>query len=80
MLECRHEGETDRLPRDRQLGRITSLGEDAVRDGLKPGNLREPVGVLHNGSLCRAEVHRTGSAVASVQHVEADIGGDPVDP
>src|SRR4029077_6517124 len=37
MLERRHEGETDRLPRDRQLGRINSLREDAVRARLPPG-------------------------------------------
>ena len=81
MLEGGDEGQADRLPGHGQLLGVALGGQDPVvgdrRDPEVLGQLRADVPV---GGVGRAHVHRPGPALAAPEHVEADVGGDPVQP
>ena len=80
MLQRRHEREADRLVSDGDLGRVAFRRDGAHRNRLDPGHLRQGVQVRLDGLARGSEVHRPGAALAGVQHVEADVRGDPVEP
>ena len=82
VLQGTDERQADRFPGDRDLAGIAVVGQHAaVWDRLDPGRLavyraeRRPVGDLRS-----ADVHRPGAPLATVEHVEADVGGDAVQP
>jgi hypothetical protein len=81
VLEGGDEGQADALARRRHLGRIAVLGHDAgVGDGRDPRLLGPGGPGEGTGAARRAEVHGQGPALAASEHVEADVGGDAVDP
>ena len=80
MLERRHEGKPDRVAGHSHLCWITLRRKQAVRDRLDPRRLRKRVEVRRIGSSGRAEIHRTRPARAPIEHVEADVRRDPVEP
>ena len=81
VLECGDEREPDALAGDGLFGGIITRDEHAaVRDGLDPGDLGKLRSEGRGGRLRGREVHRAGPALPPVQHVEAHVGGDPVQP
>ena len=72
MLEGGDEREPDRLLLDRRVGRVGRR--------LDPGDLGGDVEVLEQRLARRAEIHRSYLALLAAQHVETDVGGDPVQP
>ena len=72
VLERGDESEPDRLALDRPLGRIGHR--------LDPGHLGRRVQVLEHRLLRRAEVHRARPPLPRLQHVEADVRRDAVEP
>ena len=80
MLERRHEGKPYRVAGHSHLCRITLRRKQAVRDRLDPRRLRKRVEVRRFGSSGGAEIHWTRPARAPVEHVEADVRRDPVEP
>jgi hypothetical protein len=73
VLQRGNECQLDRLPRLRHFGRVG-------RERLDPGHLRQRVQVGGDRLLRGAEIHRPGAALASLEHVEADVRRDPVEP
>ena len=80
MLEGGHEREPDRVTRDGSLGRVTVRYHQGVRDRLQPCRFRPGVQVRGDGLPGGAEVHGAGPALNAAQHVQADVGGDAVEP
>ena len=80
VLQRRDEREADRLARLRH-GRGIALRHDApVGDRLDPGDLRED---LAHGSVRGArfaQIHRPRAPLPAVEHVEANVRRDPVQP
>ena len=64
-----------------QLLRRVAFGCDgAGRNRLDPGHLRQGVQVRLDRLARGPEIHRPRPALAGVQHVEADVRRDPVEP
>jgi hypothetical protein len=81
MLERGDEREPDRLPRDREIGGIGIVGEDAsVRNGLDPRRLGDRSGQRDVGVHLLADLHRACAPDAPLEHVETDVRRDPVEP
>jgi hypothetical protein len=80
MLQGGHKGEPDRLVSHGDVRWIGLAGDQAVLDRRDPGDLRTRVQVRLDRRTRRAEVHRYRPALASLHHVEADVGGDPEHP
>ena len=80
MLQRGHEREPDRLARHGHVGRVALAGDGALRHRLDPGHLGQGVQVRDDGLARRAEIHRPRAPLAPVQHVQADVGGDAVEP
>ena len=81
LLQGGDEGEADRLPGDRHLGRVVVGAEDAaVGDRLQPAVLGQGVAGTGRCRHGRPEIHRAGPPLASAEEVEADVGGDAVEP
>src|ERR1700682_5483914 len=80
VLQRGHEGEPNGLARHGELRRITLRRKQAIRDGLEPGCLRERVQIRFHRRASGPQIHRPCPPVASLQHVEADVGRDPVEP
>src|SRR6266545_4110547 len=79
LLQSRHEREPDRLARDGDVRRI--IGHDVVSgDRLDPRLFGTHVQIRRVGTLCRPEIHRTNAALAPLEHVEADVRRDAVEP
>ena len=57
-----------------------SSDDEAVGDRLDPGHLGRHVQVPSIGSRAGPEIHRPRAALAAVEHVEADVRRDPVQP
>jgi hypothetical protein len=79
VLKRGHEREAHRLVRDDGLSRV-GLDGGVSRDRLDPRDLGERVEVGRLGRAGAAEIHRARAPVTAVEHVEADIRGDPVEP
>ena len=80
-LQGSDQGETHRFPRYRHLRRISARGkDDAVRDRLDPGDLGQRGRQHCVGGGGGPEVHGASSALPALEHVEADIGRDSVEP
>ena len=81
VLERGHEREADRLARLRDLGGIALGADELVGDRLDPGRLGQRVQVRLDRARC-AGPRSIGRARRSrpLEHVEADVGGDPVQP
>jgi len=79
VLERGDEGQAHRLVRHGRLGRV-GLDGGVGRDRLDPRDLGKGVEVRGLGRTGAAEVHRARAARAAVEHVEADVRGDPVEP
>ena len=80
VLQGADERQADRLLGDGDLTGVALGDRPAVGDRLDPRRLaarrqRRPLGHLR-----LAEVHRAGPALLAAEHVEADVGGDPVEP
>ena len=80
VLEGRDEREPDRLPRNRHLGRVALRRDTGVGHRLHPLGLGSQVEVGYDRLLGRPEVHRHRTALASLDHVEADVRRDAVEP
>ena len=80
MLQGRDEREPDRLARESDFRRIAVGHDEAVRDGLDPRHLRQRVQVRLDRLPGWAEVHRPCTPLAAVQHVEADVRRDAIEP
>ena len=72
VLEGRYEREADRVLGDGGVG--------GVGQWFEPGRFGFGVEVLFYWCLRRAQVHRARAALRALQHVQADIGGDAVEP
>ena len=79
VLERGHERQAHRLVGDGSLGRV-GLDGGVGGDRLDPGDLGKRVEVRGLGRAGAAEVHRACAAGAAVEHVEAHVRGDPVEP
>ena len=80
VLQRRHEREPDRLVRDGDLRRVAFGCDGAGRKRLDPGHLRQGVQVRLDRLARRPEIHGPRPALAGVQHVEAHVRRDPVEP
>ena len=83
VLQRGDERQPDRLPRDRPLGRIGVLRHHLpVEHRLDPRRARPAAGqrVLHRRVRRAGQVHRQRPPLPAGQLVEADVGGDPVQP
>ena len=72
MLQRGDEREADRLPLD---GRVRGIGHR-----LDPRHLGKHVEVLDDRLLRRPEIHRARAPLSGVQHVQADVRRDAVEP
>ena len=82
VLQRGDEGQAQRLLRLRELGRIAVAGlrqHVGVGDRLQPRDLGQRV-QRAVGRADLGELHRPGAALAAVEHVHADVRGDPVQP
>ena len=83
VLQRGDEGEPDRLAGDGQVGRV-AVARPATRPsgiGCDPGGLGQRRPERRRRRLGgRPEVHRAGAALPPVQHVEAHVGRDAVQP
>ena len=80
-LERRHEGKSDGFARDGDLGRIAAgRDRDGIGDRLDPERFLERGPERRLGDGRRAHVHRSGAPLAAIEHVEADVRRDPVQP
>ena len=61
-------------------GSSAATSDASVRDRLDPGDLGKRRSERRGRRLRGREVHRARPALAPVQHVEAHVGGDPVQP
>ena len=80
VLKRRDEGEPDasRAPRPRPPGRLGRRAPSgSARSSVTSGSVCRFASI---GSLRRAEVHRPRAPLAAFEHVQADVGGDPVEP
>ena len=80
MLQSGDEGEPDRLVRDGDVGRVPFGCQRVLRNRFDPGHLGQCVEVRRDRLARGPEIHRPGAALAGVQHVEADVCRDPVEP
>ena len=81
VLEGNDKGETDRFTVGRQLGRVAPGGTDpGVGNGQHPGGLRQGVRDHRGRRGRRTQVHRHGPALRALEHVDAHVGGDAVQP
>jgi hypothetical protein len=81
VLERGDERETDRLAGFGKFGGVAILREHpSVEHGLDPRVLGEPGRQRRGSRRRRAEVHRTGAALRTLQHVETHVRGDAVEP
>ena len=81
VLQRGDEREADGLARLGQLGGVAIDRQHArVGDGQHPLRLGEHRRGRRVGGRRAAEVHRAGAPVAAVEHVEAHVGGDAVEP
>ena len=80
MLQCGHECKPDRLVLDGQLGRIALGRNEMERDGLEPGHLGGHIEVGLDRLDRRSEVHRPRTPLLALEHVEAHVGRDSVEP
>ena len=81
VLERGDERQPDRLAGHRHLGRVRRPRASALSGIGSIQVTSERVCRLASIGLARrAEVHRQRAPLAAVQHVEADVGGDPVQP
>jgi hypothetical protein len=80
VLERSDEGEPERLARLGDLSRIALRHDAPVGHRLDPRDLRERAEVNRLRLARRAEIHRPSSALASLEHVEADVRRDAVEP
>ena len=81
LLQRRDEREPQRVARLGDLGGVGLGSEQArVRDRLDPRVLGQAVAERRVGAGRRPEVHRLSAPLRPLQHVEADVAGDPVQP
>ena len=80
MLERRHERKSYGVAGHGHLCWITFRGEQAVRDRLDPRRLWKGIEVRRFGRSGGTEIHWTRPARAPVEHIEADVRRDPVEP
>ena len=81
VLQGGDERQPDGVPLRRELGRITVAGQHpGVGDGLHPRVLGQHRADRRLRGRARPQVHRPGPALAAAQHVQADVGGDAVEP
>jgi hypothetical protein len=81
VLERGGERDSDGFSGRRQLGGIVGWRcRAAVPERVAPRVLREPVGRDGVAGKLRSEVHREWLPLSTLEHVEAHVGGDPVQP
>ena len=83
VLQRRDEREADGLALLGELGRVARplhRQHAAVGDRLEPGDLRERLAERPVGGSRTPQVHGAGPAFATLQHVEAHVRGDAVQP
>ena len=76
------EREADGVACGGNVGRVGAEVDDRrVRDRGDPGAVGEDVGEVHGiGGASGTEIDRTGAALRTPAHVDAHVGGDPVEP
>lgn len=80
-LQRGDERQPHRLPGDRGLGRVAGRRQHPfVRDRPDPGRLGQPGPDRGVHARRGGQVHRPGPALAAPEQVQADVGGDPVEP
>jgi hypothetical protein len=81
VLEGSDEGQADRVPHRRHIGRVSiDRYHPSIGDRLDPRLLGAVVEHRRLDPGGRPEVHRTGPALGRPVHVEAHVGGDAVQP
>ena len=82
VLQRGDERQPDRLPGDRDLGRVAGRrAAPAVGHRLDPRRPRAAAARAATSAVAAGpQVHRPGAALRAVEHVEADVGGDAVQP
>jgi hypothetical protein len=80
VLQGRNERQLDRLVGHGHVGGIGLAGKRAVQDRLDPGDLRARVQTGLDRFPRGTEVHGQSATIPALQHVEADVGGNPEQP
>lgn len=80
LLQRGHEGQTDALATYHRLDGIAILGDKGVGDRFDPGVVGQHVEIGQLGLPGRAHVHGTRPPRAAIEVVQADVGGNAVQP